>query len=484
MIDDFAKAHLHSELREVRAAVLWKLDGLGEFEIRRPLTPTGTNLLGLVKHLAVMEARYFGEVFDRLFPEPLPRWDDPGEPDADLWASEHETREEITARYRRACEHADATITALAVDSPGHVPWWPGPDVKLFNVLVHMLTETSRHAGHADILREQLDGSTGTAARRAAPQYDAALREARRAQIERAAEAAAEAAATAAATATRSADPPPHQPSGVWATAVGVARVRALETERENPLFRDPLAKAFAAAGGLWPSSPAPADEAARLRRLAVSFSIVIRTKFLDDLLQDAAASGVRQVVLLGAGMDSRAFRTDWPEGTRLFEVDTAEPLAFKTSVLRQERALPRCERITVAADLRDDWPAALAAAGHDPAAPTVWIAEGLLIYLPEDAVELLLNRISALSAVGSRLGLTLGSRGVLERFATDAVPGSAASLWVSEMPDDPVAWLAAHGWEADAHTLRERAAAYGRPISTRPQREEQPGGLISAVRR
>lgn len=274
------------------------------------------------------------------------------------------------------------------------------------------------------------------------------------------------------------------RPSGVWATAVGVARVRALESEREDALFRDPLARAFAAAGGLWPSSPPPGDEAARRRRLAVSFSIVIRTRFLDDLLRQAAASGVRQVVLLGAGMDSRAFRMEWPQGTRLFEVDTAVPLDFKAAVLRQERAVARCERIPVAVDLREDWPGALAAAGHDPAAPTVWIAEGLLIYLPEDAVDLLLARISARSAVGSRMGLTLGSRGVLERFGADAAPGSAASLWVSEMPDDPVAWLAGHGWEADSHTLRERAAAYGRPISSPPRRDEGPGGLIAAVRR
>ncbi|MDQ0312814.1 methyltransferase (TIGR00027 family) [Kitasatospora herbaricolor] len=279
------------------------------------------------------------------------------------------------------------------------------------------------------------------------------------------------------------------QPSGVWATAVGVARVRALETAREDALFRDPVAQAFATAGGLWPSSArmredGDEDEAARRRRLAVSFSIVIRTKFLDDLLQQASASGVRQVVLLGAGMDSRAFRMDWPEDTRLFEVDTAAPLDFKASVLGQERAVARCERITVAVDLREDWPGVLAAAGHDPARPTVWIAEGLLIYLPADAVELLLTRIGALSAAGSRMGLTLGSRGVIERFGADATPGSAASLWVSEMPDDPVGWLAGHGWEADSRTLRECAAAYGRPVSTPPQREERPGGLISAVRR
>ncbi|MEU9916296.1 class I SAM-dependent methyltransferase [Streptomyces sp. NPDC051001] len=274
------------------------------------------------------------------------------------------------------------------------------------------------------------------------------------------------------------------QPSGVWATAVGVARVRALETEREIALFRDPLAQAFATAGGLWPSSPPlPDDEATRRRRLAVSFSIVVRTRFLDDLLQQASASGVRQVVLLGAGMDSRAFRMDWPENTRLFEVDTAAPLDFKAAVLRQERAVARCERTTVPVDLREDWSGALAAAGHDPAAPTMWIVEGLLIYLPEDAVDLLLARISTQSAPGSRMGLTLGSRGVIERFGADAVPGSAASMWVSEMPDDPVVWLAGHGWQAETHTLRERAAAYGRPLSTPPRPEERPGGLISAVR-
>jgi methyltransferase (TIGR00027 family) len=274
-------------------------------------------------------------------------------------------------------------------------------------------------------------------------------------------------------------------PSGVWATAVGVARVRALETAREDPLFRDPLAQAFATAGGRGPGTPLPerGDEAARRRWAGVAVSIVIRTKFLDDLLDQAAAAGVRQVVLLGAGMDSRAFRMDWPEGTRLFEIDTAEPLDFKASVLRQERAVPRCERITVPVDLREDWPAALAAAGHDRTRPTAWIAEGLLIYLPEEAVERLVGLIGEQSAPGSRMGLTLGSRGVVSRFGAGAPEGSPASMWVSEMPDDPVAWLAAHGWAAEAHTLRASAAAYGRPFTTEPTGDEGPGGLIHAVR-
>ncbi|MEV4692778.1 DinB family protein [Micromonospora echinospora] len=192
MIDDFAKEYLHHDLRQIREAMLWKLDGLSEYEVRRPLTASGTNLLGLVKHLAVGQARYFGEVFGRPFPEPLPRWDDPDPDGTDMWATEHESREEVIGRYRRAWEHADATIDALAIDAPGHVPWWPRPDVKLFNVMVHVLTETSRHAGHADILREQLDGSTGAWAKYAYLEPDRPTLTTRRAMIELAARAAAD----------------------------------------------------------------------------------------------------------------------------------------------------------------------------------------------------------------------------------------------------------------------------------------------------
>jgi hypothetical protein len=163
VIDEFAKEYLHDELRWIRAALVSKLDGLSEYDIRRPLTATGTNLLGLIKHLSESETRYFSEVFDRPSPEPLLRWDDAAAWSSDnMWAAAGETRGEIIDRYRRAWEYADATISALPIDAPGYVPWWPQPDVKLFNVMVHILTETSRHAGHADILREQLDGSVGT----------------------------------------------------------------------------------------------------------------------------------------------------------------------------------------------------------------------------------------------------------------------------------------------------------------------------------
>lgn len=188
MTDDFAKDHLRDRLRSIRQALVWKLDGLSEYDVRRPLTATGTNLLGLVKHLATLEAWYFGEVFGRPFPQPLRRWQDAD--GSDLWVTPDETREQIIDFYQRARGHADATIDELPIDAPGHVPWWSRPDVKLFDIMVHVLQETARHAGHADILREQLDGRTGMAAEYE-EQIDTAAREAYRAKIERAAQEAA-----------------------------------------------------------------------------------------------------------------------------------------------------------------------------------------------------------------------------------------------------------------------------------------------------
>ena len=158
-----AKADLHHYLRAARDAVVWKLEGLSEYDVRRPLTPTGTNLLGLVKHLASVEAGYFGETFDRPFPEPMPWFEEGAEPNADMWATAEESREQVLGFYDRVSTHADATIEALPLDAPGRVPWWPEDRaaVTLHLVLVHMLAETNRHAGHADIVRELVDGSVG-----------------------------------------------------------------------------------------------------------------------------------------------------------------------------------------------------------------------------------------------------------------------------------------------------------------------------------
>ncbi|MFD8887299.1 DinB family protein [Streptomyces erythrochromogenes] len=190
MIDEFAKDNLHGRLRRDRKALLWKLDGLSEYDARRPLTATGTNLLGLVKHVATVEARYFGEVFDRPSPEPLPRWQDHN--GSDLWAAEDETRDQIIGFYRRTWEHSDATINELSLDAPGHVPWWPEPhpNTNLFAIMVHVLGESNRHAGHADILREGIDGRTGLRPEHE-NQIDEEARAAYRAKIERAARSAA-----------------------------------------------------------------------------------------------------------------------------------------------------------------------------------------------------------------------------------------------------------------------------------------------------
>ncbi len=183
MIDDFAKAYLHGDLCHVRDTMLEKLTGLSEYDARRPLTYTGTNLLGLIKHLSTTEAWYFGDVFSRPFPGHWRRWDNPAGHLDDMWATAAESSAEIIDRYRQAWSYSDETIAALDIDAPGHVPWWPRPNVKLFNILVHVLTETNRHAGHADIMREQLDSAAdGKTAGR-----DPAFWENHRTTIERAA---------------------------------------------------------------------------------------------------------------------------------------------------------------------------------------------------------------------------------------------------------------------------------------------------------
>jgi hypothetical protein len=155
---------LRRYLQEARDAVLWKLDGLTPYDVRRPLVPTGTNLLGLVKHLAGIEFGYFGEVFGRPVADP-PAWLDAMDdvPNIDLYASADESVESIVALYRRAWAHTDATIAALSLDALGAVGWWH-PDrreVSLQQILVHVIAETHRHAGHADLVRELIDGEVG-----------------------------------------------------------------------------------------------------------------------------------------------------------------------------------------------------------------------------------------------------------------------------------------------------------------------------------
>ncbi|MFD4030094.1 DinB family protein [Streptomyces sp. NPDC058637] len=157
------KTDLHFYLQSARDTLLWKLDGLGEYDVRRPMTPTATNLLGLVKHAAGTELGYLGEVFGRPSGEPQPWLDEDAEPNADMWATADETREHIVALYRRAWAHADATIDALSLDTRARVPWWPAGrnELTLHHAVVRVIADTHRHAGHADILRELMDGAVG-----------------------------------------------------------------------------------------------------------------------------------------------------------------------------------------------------------------------------------------------------------------------------------------------------------------------------------
>lgn len=157
------KATLHRYLHQAREALLWKLDGLSEYDVRRPMTRTGTNLLGLVKHTASVELGYLGDTFGRPSPIELPWHAEDAEPNADMWATALESRRDIIELYRAAWEHDDQTISQLPLDAPGHVAWWAPEraEVTLHQILVHVVTETDRHAGQADIVRELIDGAVG-----------------------------------------------------------------------------------------------------------------------------------------------------------------------------------------------------------------------------------------------------------------------------------------------------------------------------------
>ncbi|MCX5008848.1 DinB family protein [Streptomyces sp. NBC_00638] len=166
MVESNPKADLLRYLQDARDALLWKLEGLSEYDIRRPFTPTGTNLLGLVKHVTGVELAYFGDTFGRpYFDAEPPQWwyTKDAESNADMWATAEESREQIVELYWQAWEHSNGTIETLALDTIGHVPWWPEEqrEVTLHHVVIRVIADTHRHAGHADVLRELMDGSVG-----------------------------------------------------------------------------------------------------------------------------------------------------------------------------------------------------------------------------------------------------------------------------------------------------------------------------------
>jgi methyltransferase (TIGR00027 family) len=258
-------------------------------------------------------------------------------------------------------------------------------------------------------------------------------------------------------------------PEGIGETAIGAAMMRARETVRPAGLFSDPYAAAFvAAAPPVFEDGPDIEDDP-ELAALEAAFedAVVVRTRFFDDFGADATRDSCTQVVLVGAGLDTRAFRLDWPDGLRLFELDSPEVLGFKDRVLSTERATPRCRRIAVPADLEQSgWPASLIDGGFDPSGQTAWIAEGVMPYLRNDAAERLLVSIGRLSSTGSRLALDHAGG------ATDSLLSQAqampsmkpiADMWKGGLADDVARWLAEEGWDAQTVQGESLAARYGR---------------------
>jgi methyltransferase (TIGR00027 family) len=245
--------------------------------------------------------------------------------------------------------------------------------------------------------------------------------------------------------------------------------MRSEESLRPDRLFDDPYAAAFvAAAPPLFADMPSIFDnlEIASLKD-AFSADIVVRTRFYDEYLAAACAQGCRQVVLLAAGLDTRAFRLDWPTGMRVFELDLPEVLTFKQQVLDRQRAQPRATRIAIGVDLRDDWPARLTAAGFEPGARTAWLAEGLLAYLSNDAAVRLLTAVGELSASGSRLSCEhdeFASDSTLTRALAIPAMQPVTSMWDGGLRQNTAEWLHQHQWRVQTYSRSSLAGEYGRP--------------------
>ncbi len=268
-------------------------------------------------------------------------------------------------------------------------------------------------------------------------------------------------------------------PAGVGETALGAAAVRAAESRHADRLFDDRYAEAFlAAAPGAFDLEQRTGAGVLASWGAALSSHVVTRTRFFDDYLLAATADGLGQVVLLGAGLDTRAFRLPWPDGVRLFELDLPDVLAFKERVLVERSAVAGCERTTIGVDLRTDWAVPMRRAGLARVEATAWLAEGLLIYLSENEAVTLLDRVGALSAVGSRVAFEVGG-GASLRAQAGQLPAMQqyVGLWQGGLPD-AAGWLAEHGWRPELHDRAAAAADHGRG-----QTDPSPGGFVVATR-
>jgi len=267
--------------------------------------------------------------------------------------------------------------------------------------------------------------------------------------------------------------------SSVGATATMVAAARTLASREDDPLIDDPFAAPLVRAVGLDfftgvvdGTVDLTAVDAGGGARMLVDM-MAVRTKFFDDFFTDATEAGIRQAVILASGLDSRAFRLRWPTSTVVFEIDQPAVIDFKSEVMAGLGAEPTADRRTVAVDLREDWPSALQAAGFDPTAPTAWSAEGLLIYLPPEAQDRLLDNVTELSAPGSRLateyhldsgrGMAAQSGQMTQRWRESGLDLDVAQLWYLGERNPVAGYLQTRGWHVATRPRPEVFAEYGR---------------------
>jgi methyltransferase (TIGR00027 family) len=287
--------------------------------------------------------------------------------------------------------------------------------------------------------------------------------------------------------------------TSVGSTAVMVAAARAVETDQPNALIRDPYAKLLvtnANAGVLWEAMLDP-DVAAKVEALDAETAAIIRhmrgyqavrTNFFDTYFADAVAAGIRQVVILASGLDSRAYRLDWPAGTTVYEIDQPQVLEYKSTTLADNGVTPSADRRAVPIDLRQDWPAALRAAGFDPTARTAWLAEGLLMYLPGEAQDRLFTLVGELSPAGSRIAAETAAshaderreqmrqrfQKVAEEIGLEQTLDVGELMYRDENRADVAQWLNEHGWRATAQNSGDEMRRMDRWVDGVPSADDK----------